>query len=338
MQCSSPHRSLLIICSMLLLTACSGSYSLVAFEVLEPATLIFPENVSQLLLLNRLPASHRMFDEEETGDLGTRQLLMLDTLISNNIFRGLYDVLRDSPIRNFHWPIWSSERQPELMVKNDIILAKREVAELCLKNCSDVILSLEAFHLDISSKQYSLLEGTIFGYNLQLISKSTWFVYLPESPRPYDEFEVLDTMVYITGGDIKTPRPFPSNDMIKRVSHSSGSKYGRHITPVWEKTERNIYTAYHPSLRKGSKHTSEGDWEQAYILWNRLSIKGNSRNRAKACFNMAVYFELEDNLDSASYLIDRAIANSDLKLIRSYREELDTRMKKNPTIIKQVER
>jgi hypothetical protein len=337
MHGSKQMRFLPILCVVLILHGCLGTYSLVEFEVLEPATLQFPAHVSQPLVLNRLPESQRIFDEEEAEKLSDEQLLILDTLVSNNVFRGLYDVLHKSPLNNFYWPMWSTERQPELMVKNDIILTKKEVSDLCTKNYSDVILSLEAFHLGIQGQEYTKLAGTYF-YKIQLISKSSWYVYLPQSPKPYNEFEQIDTVSYIARKDIKSKRPFPSGTMIQTASYKSGASYGRHVSPVWKRTERNMYTGQNSLLRKGSKRTEEGDWEQAYELWDELAHKGRSRNRAKAYYNMAIYYELEDKLDSASYLIDSAFTCKALELIESYKEELDTRQQKKTKIIKQVER
>ena len=69
MHGSKQMRFLPILCAVLILHGCLGTYSLVEFEVLEPATLYFPAHVSQPLILNRLPESKRIFDEEETGKL-----------------------------------------------------------------------------------------------------------------------------------------------------------------------------------------------------------------------------------------------------------------------------
>jgi len=331
-------RFLLILCTTFILHGCLSTYSLVEFEELEPASLIFPENVSQPLVLNRLPDSRFLFDEEETEKLSGEQLMILDTLVSNNVFRGLYSILRDSPIQHFYWPVWSKEHQPALLLNNDFLLTKKEVSDLCRENNSDVIFSLEGFYLDIDNTNHTLLSRTNSFYNLQLISKSEWNVYLPQAPKPYNEFEVIDTMKYWLSTDIRNRKPFPSSKMIRKASYRSGARYGRHITPVWKRASRNMYTGQHSSLRKGSRYTDKGDWEQAYKLWSELSLKGNMKSKAKAYYNMAVYYELEDKLDTASFLVDSALICKPLELIETYRKDLDKRMQKKTTITKQVER
>ena len=67
-------------------------------------------------------------------------------------------------------------------------------------------------------------------------------------------------------------------------------------------------------------------------------ILEKEKNRAKAFYNMAVYYELEDQLDSASYLIDQALSSDSLELIQSYKKELDLRLQSKSKIINQVKR
>ena len=69
-----------------------------------------------------------------------------------------------------------------------------------------------------------------------------------------------------------------------------------------------------------------------------MDISGDSTEMAKALYNMAIYYELEDNLDSASYLINQAASYDTLHLIKRYQKEIDERLQKQNTIIRQVER
>jgi hypothetical protein len=51
---------------------------------------------------------------------------------------------------------------------------------------------------------------------------------------------------------------------------------------------------------------------------------------------MAIYYELEDQLDSASILVDRALSYDSLETTRFYREELDVRLMNLREIREQV--
>ncbi|RLD87604.1 MAG: hypothetical protein DRJ29_17965 [Bacteroidetes bacterium] len=57
---------------------------------------------------------------------------------------------------------------------------------------------------------------------------------------------------------------------------------------------------------------------------------------AKAYHNLAVYYELEDNLDSASIMLDLSLEHDTLDVDTVYREELDVRILNRKDIMKQV--
>ena len=84
------------------------------------------------------------------------------------------------------------------------------------------------------------------------------------------------------------------------------------------------------------KYTDQGDWESAFSIWNDLSTSADSTLAAKAYHNMAVYFELEDKLDSASVMLDISLGLNTLDPDRFYREELDVRLLNRKDIVKQV--
>jgi hypothetical protein len=57
---------------------------------------------------------------------------------------------------------------------------------------------------------------------------------------------------------------------------------------------------------------------------------------AKAYHNQAIYYELEDQLDSASIMVDLALVLDSLETTRFYREELEIRLRNRNEIEKQI--
>ncbi len=51
---------------------------------------------------------------------------------------------------------------------------------------------------------------------------------------------------------------------------------------------------------------------------------------------MAIFHELDDQLDSASRLVDEALKRDTLELIRNYKEEIDTRILNQKELLEQV--
>ncbi len=91
--------------------------------------------------------------------------------------------------------------------------------------------------------------------------------------------------------------PIPSAiEMVAELFRNSGEKYGRYLVPVWNRTSRTLYKGKGDSLKLASKYTDNGDWDEAFSIWKDLSQSTDSTSVSKAYYNMAVYYELEDNL------------------------------------------
>lgn len=331
-------KPLLVLVISLGLHGCAGIYSVVEFEVLEPATVSFPDQVSQLLILNRAPLSFNVFTEEDRKGMDKNQLLILDTLICNSINRGLLHVLRQSPIERFHVPIWLSERRGDTTLMEDMVLTKREVAAMCDKMDGDAVISLEFYSMDLDEAYdyYTDAPGLVQNHYFQISNSVKWFIYLPGNPRPFDKYAMEDTLFFpevLNGQVTQTPTTL---QMIRESFYESGVKYGMYLVPVWIQTSRSLYKGNEDSLRHASKYTDKGEWTQAYKIWENLSISLDSTLASKALHNMAIYWELEDNLELASLLVDQALEHDTLEVVRLYREELNTRIDNRKEVINQV--
>ena len=99
---------------------------------------------------------------------------------------------------------------------------------------------------------------------------------------------------------------------------------------------RTLFKGREDSLRIASKLTREGKWDEAYKIWEELSGSKDSTTVSKALHNMAVFHELEDDLDSASLLIDMALQYDSLDAVNEYRDEMDVRLLNRKEVIEQV--
>jgi hypothetical protein len=126
--------------------------------------------------------------------------------------------------------------------------------------------------------------------------------------------------------------------MIAELFYHSGSRYGRYLVPVWNQASRTLYKGKGDSLKLASKYTDLGEWDKAFSIWKSLTTSTDSVLVSKAYHNMAVYYELEDRLDSASYLVDQALGYDSLEVVLNYREELDVRLLNKKEVIEQVSR
>ena len=322
----------------LLLQGCASQFSVVEFEILEPATVEFPDHVNRLLFVNRAPITWDIWSEQNQIDMDAKQLVLLDTLIINNLFRGVQDVLRNSPAEKYHTPIWLSDRRTDTALLEDLILTRREVENICDTIGGDAVISLEFYFvgLDQHFDYYTDAPDEVQNQYFEVWNSLKWNIHLPGSPRPFDTYSMVDTLFFpaIVNGEFL---PFePGVDMLRHLFYESGHKYGSYLVPVWNHAFRNLYRGRNASLKLAVKHTDEGDWESAISIWNNLTTLEDSILVAKAYHNMAVYYELEDNLDSASMMLDLSLEHATLESDTLYREELDVRILNRKDILKQV--
>lgn len=321
-----------------LLSGCAGQYSMVEFEVLEPATIEFPDYVTQLVFLNRAPISLDIWAEQNQEGMDARQLVLLDTLIINNLFRGVLEVLQNTPAERFHTPIWLSDRRSDTAFLEDRVLTKREVAEICDTIGGDAIVSLELYTVGIDQHfdYYEDAPNTILNHYFIVSDSMIWKIYLPQSPKPFDSYTMVDTL-YFPSVILGEFLPFSASvDMLRELFHSSGFKYGSYLVPVWNQTSRVLYRGRNDYLKMAVDHTDEGDWESAFTLWDELTASDDSSLVAKAFHNMAVYYELEDKLDTARMMLDLSLEHDSLEAGKDYSEELEVRILNRKDIIKQV--
>ncbi len=315
-----------------------GIYSVVEFEVLEPATVSFPDHVSQLLVLNRAPLTFDVFKEEDREGMEEKHLNIIDTLIINNTFRGMKEVLRDSPIERFHTPIWVNDRRSDTALLDDLILTKREVESICARYKANAVISLEYYSLDINDQYvyYSDATSMVQHHYYEVSNRLKWNIHLPESPTPFDSYSTVDTL-YFTDVQDGVSMPIPAaTGMVTELFYTSGGNYGRYLVPVWNSASRTIYKGRGDSLKLAAKYTDSGDWNEAFFIWRDLSQSTDSTSISKAYYNMAVFYELEDNLDSASLMVDYALKYDSLDLISNYRYELETRILNQKEVRSQV--
>ena len=292
-----------------MLQGCASKYSVVEFEILEPATVEFPDYVNRLLILNRAPVT-------------------LDVWADQN-------VLSNSPAEKYRIPIWLSDRRTDTALLEDRILTRREVENICDTIGGDAIISLEYYSVGLEQHfdYYEDAPDEIQNQYFEVWNSLKWNIHLPGSPRPFDTYSTVDTLFFpaIVNGEFL---PFVAGvDMLRSLFYEV---YGSYLVPVWNHASRYLYRGRNDSLKLAVKHTDEGDWESAFSIWNNLSTLDDSTLVAKAYHNMAVYYELEDDLDSASLMLDLSLEHAALESDTLYREELEVRILNRKDIQKQV--
>jgi hypothetical protein len=159
-------------------------------------------------------------------------------------------------------------------------------------------------------KYFDLYDPLLMGWNSEDETGSGYYTWVKNSFRIYDpsEMEILDDFTYVD-----SVYSYSEDDMLEilfnmarnrmaEISDAcfwSGQKYAFRITPLWESVYRNYYTWPGDASARARQLVGQGDWLSAAGIWNRESKNIKAKTAAKACYNMALANEVEDNLETA---------------------------------------
>ncbi len=89
--------------------------------------------------------------------------------------------------------------------------------------------------------------------------------------------------------------------MVDDMASEVASRAVRYFVPQWKPESRIFYAGGNVDLRDAAVLVNEQCWDEAYTLWKRQydAAKPNSRKKIWTAFNLAVYYEMNGNIDEA---------------------------------------
>ena len=333
-----PYRILLLLLLAITLTSCGLSTGLVSFEILEPASGTISLENKKAVFINRAPFHYSSILAPTDEFQDPTSLLIIDTIIINHLKSGIYNIVDQNVAGLSEKPDWIEMRRNDT-VGVDVPLTNYETSEIFNDCQADIIFSLEKYSISMQIYQGFNPEEYNYVAEITVIPIFIWNIYLPGHPRPYNTYTAVDTLYWTNYAESANealngegmPHPI---EMIKQVSNISGENYGSYIMPHWVKADRKLYQGYEQKLRLSAEYSSNGDWENATKTWEDLLSSNNTIVKAKAAYNLAVWYEMNDDLDKA--LEYAKIAGKDIysETIDDYISLLRQRIK-NKTVLQE---
>ena len=325
------HNIILII--SLLLVGCAPMAE-ISIHVIEPAKITLPPYVNQVAFLNHsyIPK----YQPDDTSGLNQREIYILDTVINNQVFRGLQDGLNESPLFDL-----DSIHIIQLRRYDTVNFLKPltwdQIHAVKQSEQAEAIISLEYYRI-----QDTIIMDTYqmdFMGNRRMITHTVWRIYDLSIDSIFDEYMLMDTVDwYVFGYDSysileKIPEFINS---LRNASYNAGLKYGQRISPSWFEVPRFYYISGGEAMREAGKLAATRDWNGAAEIWKKLAYQEDERIAAKACFNMALVCEMEDLLIPS---LDWAIKSYFIKqdpVTKEYIDQLKVRYEKQKVIKTQL--
>ncbi len=323
----------IILIIVLLLAGCTPMAE-ISIQVIEPAKITLPAYVNQIAFINHsyVPKYH----PEDTSGLSQKEIYILDTVINNQVFRGLRNGLNESPLfdlDSIHIIQFRRNDTSNFLAP----LTGDQIHAIKQSEQAEALISLEYYRIQdtitMDTYQLDLVAGR------RIISHTIWRIYDLSRDSIFDEYMLKDTTNwYVIGYDrysIMESLPEFINSL-RTASYNAGLRYGQRISPSWFEVPRFYHTSGGKAMREAGKKAASRDWKGASEIWKKLAYQENEKTAAKACFNMALVCEMEDLFIPA---LDWAVKSYLIKqnpVTREYIDQLKVRYIKQKVIKTQL--
>ena len=198
---------------------------------------------------------------------------------------------------------------------------------------TDLLISLETYSCFYS--EYSSTEQLPTPSN-EVITAAVWAVYDPVDSRLLERKTMIDTVFwnsYDNEGNYKRNVKLPPRiTALKIASQMAGENYARRFFASWQTVNRMYSVPPLPDFATADTYVQKGEWDNAILLWKRYADDSNGKMAINARYNLALAYEMKDDLDAAGKWLVAAEqlaldyhSKEDLKLILQYRKILQKR-------------
>lgn len=303
------NKFLYLILSLLLLNSCKV-INVIPVDYLEPANVSFPSSIRSVGVVNNTPQA----DQEDIPKAGLRSKVdylgnreggvvecnakLVTEELAENIAEGNYFdkvVICDSALR-----------------KNDYIsretkLSQQEVRELTEDLEVDAIFSLEVAGMYVDKKAYYLPDYPAVQTALDAKVGTLIRIYLPTRTEPMISFNNKDSIFWVV------PNGQFSQELVDEASSFAATLPVKNLLPTWQTVERYLYASGSIEMRDAAVYVRENSWDDALKLWLVANEKKSDKLKMRSALNIALYYEIKDDLDQAMLWAQKALEMVDAK-------------------------
>jgi hypothetical protein len=318
------------------LSGCFASKSFVHFEILEPAPVTYPEQVNRIGYLNRAPVIRNEYSSINPQITDPYSIRVIDTIISNNIRKGFFEGGRMTEVSYMKdMPLLEARRVDTAGQSKVLDFSTRQ--RLMANRSLDALITLEYYHLRLT-RSYTYYDFTMGDYmqEFRLYMEVLWRTYVNDSIAPFDEFLSIDTLYYYNRSDMSREDYLSVTSVIREGSVEMGFRYGIRQIPLWNGVSRVVFRGGEQGLILAAQYTDSGKWEEAVKIWEELTQHESQKIAARALHNLAIYHELQDDLQVADGYAERALELWDNRYIKEYRQQIGHRLVQQGKVFKQL--
>jgi hypothetical protein len=214
------------------------------------------------------------------------------------------------------------------------------VEEICKKNQTEALLSVEIFDTDfILTNNPVKIETRDDGGRIaaRVVFRANGVAVINMGIRLYDaanrvildEYQTSHRMNF--NGEAATLQGainamLDKVEATKRASFESGFAYGERITPTYYQVTRYFFDNPKKKLGAGVRYSEVGDWKNAIEQWTKVVNTGKRKHAGRAAFNIAVGYEVLGDMEKAKEWAARSHTEFQEKDADDYYKQLCNRI------------
>jgi len=199
---------------------------------------------------------------------------------------------------------------------------------------ADILISLEMFSAFYTRYPQNYEQPA----TNEIVTATVWGFYDLKLKKLIERKSVIDTIYqngydsegnYISG--YKLPSRMPA---LQTAARAAGERYANRMIASWQTAERIYSVPPLPDFSDAAYYFEEGKTDKAIALWGKYVHERNGKLAINARFNLALAYEMADDLDtagkwliSAENLAKSYNSKKELTIINYYKKELFQRLK-----------
>jgi hypothetical protein len=304
-------------------------------KVMHPAQINLPKEIKTVAVVDRSIVD----DDNRVGNilegLITGEGIMADKYGAENSMKGLELIATESPRLEL------ATGAPIRIKAKGMGLTNNEIPwpivdSICKERGADAIVVLEAFD---SNDFGSVLGQPVTVAKPGMTVKASWRIYYPAKKEVVDHF--TDYTTWNNNNPYYTPNifdPIPQgNRVTAQAGYAAGIDYGRRIAASFYHENRLIHTSGNDAMKVGYRSATAGNWDAAKTTWrSQLEKDVKKKVRKRASLNLAVAYEMTDNLTLAREMAQHSYEVYGNKHALGYMHVLEQRIAEQPILKEQL--
>lgn len=325
---------LIIITTLMVFTSCTV-YKEYPIEVYSPGEVVIPSDIENIAIVYRNfkyknDTLRNYFMKNGWLEKAKNDPSNLDSLLAVKTLEELASSLKErNRFNRIHifpgiFKPHTGARMPSL--KFDL------VQKITNNTQTDLVISLETLSYFYVSHTDTDIPSR------EVITASIWGLYDPGKEKTIERKTMVDTIFWNNYDDqgqyIRGSKLPPRLTALEVATKMAGENYAKRFFSSWQRVNRMYSVPPLPDFEQAGLLFEEGKYDEAIALWKRYSLKKNGKMAINARYNIALAYEVKDELEMAANWLFAAEelavdlkSKDDIKMVKAYRKVLDKRRK-----------